>query len=176
MLFRSQHDALTGIPNRALFEDRLQQALERGRRNHRTLGVLYLDVDHFKEINDRHGHKAGDELLIAFAERVRACLRSSDTVARRGGDEFVALIEGLASQEDARLVAEKIVTAMREPFRLSGAEIRATASVGVSLAIDGVGETDELITRADQALYEAKARGRNTFHVKAEPAEGAAPP
>ena len=161
----AQHDPLTGVPNRALFQDRLHQALMRARRESRSIAVLYLDIDKFKAINDIHGHRVGDELLIGFVDRIRQCVRATDTVARRGGDEFVVLLEGLTKPEDAIPIAEKIVNSMHVPFLLQGRPVHATISVGVATARGGNIDEESLIAKADAALYRAKANGRDTFHV-----------
>lgn len=162
----AQHDALTGLPNRALYQDRLQQAMERCKRNKGSFALLYLDIDHFKDINDTRGHAVGDRLLKEFSARIRQCLRGSDTAARLGGDEFALILESPISQDAAMTVAQKIVTAMQQPFDLDGTPLRVTTSVGVasSAGVDLSGV--ELEALADAALYDAKAKGRNGFSVR----------
>lgn len=163
----AQHDTLTGLPNRALYQDRLHQALERGKRSKTGFALLYLDIDHFKHINDTHGHAAGDQLLKDFAARVRQCLRGSDTAARLGGDEFALILEGPIAPRAASAVAQKIVSAMQQPFDLAGgAPLRVTASVGVACSAGVDLSGGELEALADAALYAAKAKGRNTFSVR----------
>lgn len=160
----AQHDSLTGLPNRNLLNDRLEQALARARRSRQLISLLYLDLDRFKEINDELGHAAGDALLKAFAERLNACVRETDTVARLGGDEFVILLEDVREDRDARAVADKIIDAMRRDFRLESKALRATTSIGVAFT-RGESTGEELMKQADAALYEAKRSGRNKYHV-----------
>jgi diguanylate cyclase (GGDEF)-like protein/PAS domain S-box-containing protein len=159
----AHHDALTGLPNRVLFHDHLEHALQGVRRYNDTLAVLYLDLDQFKNVNDTLGHPAGDKLLVAVAERLRACLRISDMVARFGGDEFAVLQLGLAGPHEAGALADRIVTLLSEPYDIDGQLVEIGASVGIALApIDG--ETaDQLLTNADIALYQAKEDGRRTY-------------
>jgi diguanylate cyclase (GGDEF)-like protein/PAS domain S-box-containing protein len=159
----AHHDALTGLPNRLLFHERLEHALLGVRRYNDTLAVLYLDLDHFKTVNDGLGHAAGDKLLQAAAERLRACLRECDMAARFGGDEFAALQIGLAGQHEAGALAERIVTLLSEPYNIDGQLVEIGASAGIALApIDG--ETaEQLLANADIALYQAKEDGRRTF-------------
>jgi diguanylate cyclase (GGDEF)-like protein/PAS domain S-box-containing protein len=160
----AQHDGLTGLPNRNLLGDRLEQALARARRNQQLISLFYLDLDRFKEINDALGHAAGDALLRAFAERLNACVRETDTVARVGGDEFVILLEDVREDGDARAIAEKIVDAMRREFRVETKTLRATTSIGIAFTRGGTSR-EELMKQADAALYEAKRAGRNRYRV-----------
>ena len=157
-------DALTGLPNRRQFEERLQQGIARSTRSRRPIAVMFLDIDHFKSINDSLGHAAGDAVLKEFGARLKTAVRMTDTAARLAGDEFVVLLEGIASEQEAAMIANKIVTAMRKPFIVDGAELTVTTSMGVAFA---PGETDgvELMARADEALYEAKAKGRDRFRI-----------
>jgi diguanylate cyclase (GGDEF)-like protein/PAS domain S-box-containing protein len=157
-------DALTGLANRLAFSDRLRLALARSRRSGGDLAVLYLDVDRFKQVNDKFGHAAGDRLLKHVALRLRSCVRQSDTVARLGGDEFVVLLEDLRDREHAVAVVEKIIEEMRRPLKLEGFEVTATMSVGLAYAHAGA-DGDSLLKRADKALYEAKAAGRDCYSV-----------
>jgi diguanylate cyclase (GGDEF)-like protein len=157
--YQAFHDALTGLPNRALFTERVSNALEE--RANRTI-VLFVDLDDFKTVNDTLGHTAGDELLIAVAERVRACLRPGDTAARLGGDEFGILLEG-AFDTDAEEVATRVVDAMRAPFVLHGREAHVHASIGIANGANGAASADELLTQADVAMYAAKAAGKRQF-------------
>jgi diguanylate cyclase (GGDEF)-like protein/PAS domain S-box-containing protein len=154
-------DPLTGLANRMLLDDRLRLALARSRRSGTHIAVLFLDIDHFKEVNDGFGHALGDALLKEFAARLRACLRATDTVARLGGDEFVVLLEDLRDPAYAAVVAEKILGAMRAPVRLEGRELAVTTSIGVACADSG-SDAEQLLRLADAALYEAKAAGRDT--------------
>ncbi len=161
------HDALTGLPNRLLLNDRLTIALAQSHRSRQKLAILYLDIDRFKVINDSLGHTIGDELLRRVAERLRACVREGDTVARLGGDEFVILVSRISSDGDAATVAQKILAAVRLPFGVEQRDYFLTTSVGVSLyPNDGVdGET--LLQNADTAMYRAKEQGRDNFQLYA---------
>jgi diguanylate cyclase (GGDEF)-like protein/PAS domain S-box-containing protein len=155
------HDALTGLPNRTLFMDRLGQALVRMKRNPATLAtVFFVDVDHFKVINDSLGHAAGDLLLGSFAQRLTQGLRQNDTVARLGGDEFVILVDDVSSADDATLTAERIHHAIAPPFSLEGREVSLTASIGIALGKPG-DDAEALMREADMAMYRAKELGRS---------------
>ena len=160
----AQSDALTGLANRLLFNDRLQLALSRSRRSGNDVAVLYLDLDRFKQVNDKFGHAAGDRLLKHVALRLRKCVRQSDTVARFGGDEFVVLLEDLRDREHAVAVVEKIIEEMHQPLKLEGFEVPVTTSVGLAYAHAGA-DGESLLKRADKALYEAKAAGRDCYSV-----------
>lgn len=164
---RASHDPLTGLPNRALFEDRLEQALERSKRHQTVLAVMYLDIDRFKNINDKLGHQMGDEVLKAFAGRLVECVRTTDTVARLGGDEFVIILDELDAANDAERVAHKVLTALQPAFRPDGATVSATASIGLAICEPGQYEAGALLARADAALYRAKAEGRNRWQAAA---------
>jgi diguanylate cyclase (GGDEF)-like protein/PAS domain S-box-containing protein len=159
------HDPLTRLPNRILFLDRLAHALAQSNRRRSMVGVLFLDIDHFKLINDSLGHPAGDELLTAVAPRLKDTLRPGDTVARFGGDEFGVLIEDLADERDAITVAENISAAFTRPFVLNGVEHFVTASIGIALAPDGNERPQALIRDADAAMYRAKERGRGRYEL-----------
>src|SRR5580700_4982510 len=159
----AHHDALTGLPNRALFHERLDETLVRVHRDRETLAVLYLDLDQFKTVNDGLGHPAGDKVLVAAADRLRACLRISDMVARFGGDEFAVLQIGLTGPHEASAMADRIVTLLSEPYDIDGQEVVIGASVGIALA-PADGETaEQLLGNADMALYKAKKDGRRVF-------------
>lgn len=153
------YDSLTGLPNRALFMDRLQHALNRANRYGDTVAVLFLDLDRFKFINDSLGHSAGDQLLVSVARRLAPLVRPSDTLARFGGDEFTLLLEGIPSTRDALQVAERIAGALRAPFTLDGREVFITASIGIALSTPAH-HPEDLLRQADIALYRAKAAGR----------------
>lgn len=153
------HDALTGLPNRLMLQDRTARALARGRRQGSKLGVLLLDLDGFKAINDSLGHAAGDELLRQTAARLRSAVRQSDTVARMGGDEFVVLAEDLADPEDAALVAERVREACSEPVVVQGQAVRSTPSIGIALWPGDGDEAEALLKCADLAMYQAKQAG-----------------
>ncbi|WP_020651704.1 PAS domain-containing protein [Massilia niastensis] len=159
-------DALTKIPNRRQFEIGLQGAIERSLQRARRFALFYLDIDHFKQINDTHGHAVGDMVLVEFARRLQKAVRSSDLVARLAGDEFTVLLDEVQSEDDLERVAHKILLAMRAPFELGTLVLEVTTTVGVGLA-DGTGVTAESISEtADQALYLAKRAGRNTFAIR----------
>ncbi|MDQ3757319.1 MAG: EAL domain-containing protein [Actinomycetota bacterium] len=161
--YEAHHDALTGMPNRALAVDKLERLLRRAAVGGRQLGVLFADLDNFKTINDTLGHAAGDQLLRGFTQRLVAAVRPNDMVARLGGDEFLILLDGTTRREAER-VAERVIDAMGEPFLLEGREVWVTTSMGVALG--GMDETgDELLRDADFALYRAKAAGRNMYAV-----------
>ena len=157
------HDALTGLPNRALFMDRLKQAEARMNRREAPVSVIFLDLDNFKLINDSLGHEIGDQLLVAVAERIKECVRPEDTVARLGGDEFTVLLEGIASPEDAKLAARRILSALRAPFTLGGRDVITGASIGIAPALQE--KPGDLLHKADLALYQAKKKGRNGYEV-----------
>ena len=159
---RAEFDTLTDLPNRASFVERLQQAMRRATPSN-SMALLFLDIDHFKTINDRLGHETGDQVLKVFATRMRDCVRKADMVARLAGDEFTIILEGLREATDAQALASKLVETLRAPLALVGQLFEITASIGV--AFWNAGDTDdaELLRRADAALYEAKRRGRNGY-------------
>ena len=159
------HDALTGLPNRLLFKDRLTVALSHAQRDRSRLAVLFLDLDRFKVINDSLGHNVGDQLLQAVAARVHACVRESDTVARLGGDEFTLLLPTLTRAEDAAVVAQKILEAIRYPFHIEGREFFTTTSIGISLYPEDGTDAATLIKNADTAMYQAKEEGRDNYQL-----------
>jgi diguanylate cyclase (GGDEF)-like protein len=161
----AHHDALTGLPNRLLFEDRLEQAILKARRNKTKVGILFLDLDRFKQINDTLGHDVGDELLIAVAGRLQKQGRQSDTVARRGGDEFVFILDNLRDRSGAEVVAKKIVAAMERSVRLPDHELRISTSIGIAIYPDDAEEIEDVIKKADLALYQAKEAGRNQYRL-----------
>ncbi|MCU1352447.1 MAG: diguanylate cyclase/phosphodiesterase with sensor(s) [Acidimicrobiales bacterium] len=158
-------DPLTGIANRTVLMDRLGQALRRLERASSVLAVIYLDLDRFKVINDSLGHELGDQLLMRVAERAVGAVRPTDTLARIGGDEFVVLAEGLASEDEATMIAARVITSMEEPFELEGESIVCTTSAGVATTTDFAHSPVGLLQEADLALYRAKERGRNRAEV-----------
>ncbi len=159
------HDPLTGLPNRALFLDRLGVALDRSRRTNATIAVLFLDVDNFKGINDTRGHDAGDKVLSGLAHRLRAMLRPMDTIARIGGDEFTLLFEDLASEREVVLIAERISHAATLPIRLEDGEAAVTVSIGIALIVDPSIDPEAAIRDADAAMYRAKELGRSRYEL-----------
>jgi diguanylate cyclase len=159
------HDPLTRLPNRRLLEDRIDQAIVQAQRDKALCGVLFIDLDRFKTINDTLGHAVGDELLRAVSDRLRMLLRSADTVSRIGGDEFVILLREMPDAEDAAGVAAKVLKALREAFRVHQHELFVTTSIGVSVFPLHGHSARMLITRADAAMYSAKQAGRNNFQV-----------
>ena len=159
----AHHDALTGLPNRSLFRDRLTHAMAQADRYHQKLAVMFLDLDRFKAINDTLGHNVGDQLLKIAAERLRSCVRDSDTVARLGGDEFTVIVEDIVEDHDAAAVAQKILDTLSQPFNLYGHEVFISVSVGVTLYPSDDENADNLLRNADSAMYRAKEFGRNNF-------------
>lgn len=162
---QASHDALTGLPNRNLLRDRLQQALAHIHRQQGALVLCFIDLDHFKWINDSLGHAAGDEVLRVTAERIAACLREADTVARIGGDEFILLLLNPGPAQVATQAIERVVHSVGRPIALGGKEITVTCSVGCSRYPDDGGDADELLKFADAAMYRAKQAGRNNMQV-----------
>ncbi|MCG7874446.1 MAG: EAL domain-containing protein [Candidatus Thiodiazotropha lotti] len=157
------HDALTQLPNRILFRDRLSHALEIALRGEVMVGLMFLDLDRFKQVNDSLGHLVGDELLKVVAERLTSMMRSSDTVARLSGDEFAILIEGINSREDMEPLAEKILNAIKKPINIADNELRVSASIGIAIAPHDDISVEHLLRDADTAMYEAKRQGRSAF-------------
>jgi diguanylate cyclase (GGDEF)-like protein len=153
---QAMHDGLTGLPNTALFRDRLEHAAARGKRFERPVAVLFCDLDRFKTVNDSLGHAGGDELLVAVADRLRECVRASDTAARLGGDEFAVLLEDLDEPGLPEAVARRIVEALRRPLQIRGHELRPGVSVGIAV---GIADAGDLLRWADLAMYRAKADG-----------------
>lgn len=157
------HDSLTNLANRILFNDRLNMALRRAKRTQKIVAVIVLDLDHFKDVNDRWGHAAGDLLLKEVANRLADQVRDTDTVARPGGDEFSVALSSLTSIEDARQIVEKIEASFYQPFHLDSIDVYVTASMGIALYPDHGDDLDILIKKADKAMYEAKILGRNRY-------------
>ena len=168
------HDALTGLPNRLLFQERIHEALQITRRSSLPCSVLCLDLDNFKGVNDTFGHPAGDRLLEAVAARVRGCLRPNDTAARLGGDEFAIIIPDLPSNEFAEALAWRILTAVSEPIAIDGRAIYSGASIGIAVSTTDGHDPDTLLRNADLALYRAKTEGRGTFRFFEEEMDSSA--
>lgn len=156
LLRAAQYDELTGLPNRRLFHDRLTVALARSRRNNAGLGLLFADVDGFKQVNDSLGHAAGDALLQEIGKRLTRCMRASDTVARLSGDEFVVMIEDLATRRDVQLMGEKLREAVSAPIVVAGCTLQVGLSVGIAVFPDDAGHAEQLLSHADSAMYRAK--------------------
>ena len=160
------HDALTGLPNRQLFLDRLGHTLARmARRRNRRVAVLFMDLDNFKVVNDSLGHETGDRLLVFIANRLKRCLRSEDTLARFGGDEFTVLLEDVEGPGEPVRVAERIIEVLRDPFVLDGREVYARASIGITIGEDHTTDADDLLRNADTAMYRAKEEDPGRFFV-----------
>ncbi len=162
---QASHDSLTGLPNRMLFDDRLSLALAHAHRRGEMLAVVFLDLDRFKTINDTLGHAVGDELLQSAAQRLKSCLRSGDTIARWGGDEFTLLLPQITCVQDAAKIAEKILVTLRTPFQLKEHELHITTSIGVALAPYDGEDAETLLKKADTAMYHAKQKGKNNFQL-----------
>ena len=161
--YQAYHDILTDLPNRVLFKDRLGLAVLQAKRNDASLALMFIDLDRFKLVNDTLGHAIGDKLLQQAAVRLKACLRSGDTLARLGGDEFTAVLPELSDRQDAVLIAEKFLECLRQPFQLAGQSVHISASIGIAI-YPGDGEsTDELIRNSDIAMYQMKAEGKNGY-------------
>jgi diguanylate cyclase (GGDEF)-like protein/PAS domain S-box-containing protein len=161
----AQFDTLTGLANRNQFNETLTRVLGQNDRDGKPLALMFLDIDHFKQINDRHGHGSGDLLLKDFAQRLADCVRPTDAVARLSGDEFVVLLEGMHSDDEPQFIARKIIAAVEKPFLLDGQFVRVTTSIGIAMRLQHGEAASELMKRADEALYEAKRSGRNTFRL-----------
>jgi diguanylate cyclase (GGDEF)-like protein/PAS domain S-box-containing protein len=157
------HDSLTGLPNRILFRDRVEHALLRAARHDRIAAVLFIDLDHFKVVNDSLGHQVGDRLLVEVAARIKSCLRAEDTAARLGGDEFTVLLEEIGGEADAALLAERILRRLGQPYVLEARETFVNASIGIVLSAGPQETADEMLRRADVAMYQAKAAGRGRY-------------
>lgn len=168
MAYLAQHDALTGLPNRVTFFDRLQMALAQAKRQGRKLAVLFVDLDRFKEVNDQYGHQVGDQLLQAVARRLQSGVRESDTAARLAGDEFVVLLSPLHGREEAVAVAEKLLQRFQAPLELEDLSLPIRVSIGISLFPEHGSTAQALVEAADVAMYQSKNAGRNTCSVAGE--------
>ncbi len=163
LTYLAQFDTLTGLANRSLFLDRFTQTLKQAQRNEWMVGVLFIDLDRFKVVNDTLGHAAGDQLLIEVAARLQKCVRAADALGRLGGDEFAIVLSKLRRPDDAALVAQKVVAALARPFTLEGQEIYVSASLGIGVYPSDGSDADTLLRNADTAMYRAKERGRNGY-------------
>jgi diguanylate cyclase (GGDEF)-like protein/PAS domain S-box-containing protein len=160
---QANFDELTGLPNRHMFMDRLRQEIKKADRGAAFLALVFLDLDHFKEVNDQLGHAMGDALLVEAARRIAACVRASDTLARLGGDEFTVIVSGIDHAGSVERIAQALVAALARPFELGGEKVFISASVGIALYPPDADNVDELLARADQAMYASKKAGRNRF-------------
>ncbi len=163
--YQAYHDALTGLANRRLFQEHLSLALALAGRRNSLVAVLFLDLDHFKQINDTLGHSTGDALLQVVASRVKNCVREGDTVARVGGDEFTIVLQDVKKKEDAAVVAQKVIRTIADPVELNGHRLYVTTSVGITTFPDDGDDAETLLKNADNAMYRAKAAGRNTYQM-----------
>ncbi|TCV84105.1 sensor domain-containing diguanylate cyclase [Sulfurirhabdus autotrophica] len=163
ILFLANHDALTGLPNRTLLQDRIQQTICQALRSRGKSAVLFIDLDNFKTINDSLGHDVGDGLLVAVSERFVSCLRSEDTVARQGGDEFVVVLHSVANVQDAGVAAQKLLDVLKAPCMVKGHELSVGASIGIATFPDDGDDEVELLKKSDIAMYHAKETGRNNY-------------
>jgi len=171
LAYAAHHDALTGLPNRLLFESRLTQAMALARRHNCEAAVLFLDLDRFKPVNDAWGHLVGDRLLQSVADLLKRCVRNTDTVSRFGGDEFVVLMSEISRPVDAAALAEKIVHALRIPHMIDGHSLLGTASIGIGLYPHDGSDPQTLLRNADDAMYEAKRSGGNTYRLSSRSGE-----
>jgi diguanylate cyclase (GGDEF)-like protein len=164
----AHYDSLTGLANRDFFHTTLSKSLLRAKRNNQTLGLMFLDLDHFKEINDTLGHAAGDYLLISVTKRLQSCVRETDTIARLGGDEFTIILDSIQQSENAGMVAGKILLALAEPFLISNHQVNISSSIGIALYPKDATNLEEMIKYADTAMYKAKEKGRNNYQYFTE--------
>ena len=165
LTYLAQYDHLTGLVNRTLFRDRLVHAMARTKRMQQPIGLMLLDLDRFKAVNDTFGHDMGDEVLKAVSERLKICVREVDTVARMGGDEFTIILEGASSEQNILVVATRIVEAIAAPFELKGHHISIGVSIGITIYPQDDRPVDELLKHADTAMYRAKQQGGSGFHL-----------
>lgn len=165
LIWQAFHDPLTGLPNRALFLNRLQRALVADHRRPDRLAILYMDLDRFKPVNDRYGHSAGDQVLNLLSRRLEACVRESDTVARLAGDEFAILLERIDIADRAPVIAERVLASLRDPFHLPTGMVTVSASIGIAYSRTGRESPDELLRAADTALYRAKNAGKSRYTI-----------
>lgn len=161
----AKYDSLTRLANRAQFNEKLNDAIARGGRSKMVMAVLLLDIDHFKAINDELTHQTGDQVLIEFAQRLNASVRQTDTVAHLANDKFAIILEGMHIAEEATIVARKIIQKLEYAFEVLGTMRRVTASIGIAIRPEDQTDADALLHKADEALYMAKAAGRNTYQL-----------
>ena len=161
--FQAHHDALTGLPNRTLYHDRVEQAIQKAKRNEKKFVLFFIDLDHFKEVNDSFGHNIGDQILLESSRRLSTNIRAEDTLARLGGDEFTVLLENIEKISDASHIAQKIIDAFRKPFEIEGQTLYLSCSIGISIYPDDGVLSNDLLKYADNAMYKAKEEGRDNF-------------
>ena len=161
--FLAHHDVLTGLPNRLLLRDRFCQSIETNRRSGRSMAFMFLDLDHFKRINDSLGHRAGDDLLVTVVARLRECLRECDTISRQGGDEFIVLLNEVESPEDVAMALARITTSVSRPYEIAGVRVDTSASIGIAMVPEDGVDFDALLQKADTAMYYAKDQGRDGY-------------
>jgi diguanylate cyclase (GGDEF)-like protein len=167
LAYQATHDPLTGLANRVLFDDRLQNALDRRRRNPALLGVLLLDLDGFKAVNDTHGHAVGDEVLATVGERLRHLMRTEDTVARLGGDEFAIVLDAGVKDQAVEAVTQRIIASLTQPIRVGGGfTVSVGASIGAAMT-DGAVEAAQLLREADSQMYAVKRNGKGRASIRA---------
>jgi diguanylate cyclase (GGDEF)-like protein len=157
------HDPLTNLPNRAYLRERMVSALSRAKRQSSVVALLLLDLDHFKDVNDTYGHQAGDQVLMDYATRLRACVRITDTVARMGGDEVAILLEDISEPDEAAIIAQRVLQSCAKPFEIAGALVHVPPSIGIAVFPNDCADAERLVQSADVAMYEAKESGRATF-------------
>lgn len=162
--YHANHDPLTGLANRRLFSELLIQLINSVKREQTRCAMLYLDLDDFKNVNDTHGHQAGDELLVTVAQRLKSCVRESDVIARIGGDEFIVLLMNASSHEDIKAMANKLIASLTHPIKLANHDIQIGASIGITIIPEDGTNPDELLKKSDLALYQGKNQGRNTVN------------
>lgn len=167
MSHQAQHDFLTGLPNRMLLKERLVHAIGMASRHNKKAAVLFLDLDHFKEVNDTYGHGVGDQLLRAVAQDTLSCVRATDTVSRHSGDEFVVLLTEIEARQDAAHIAEKLLAKFAVPRIIDGQTLDVTLSIGISVYPDHGMDAEALMRNADAAMYATKRSGRNSYHFGA---------
>ncbi len=163
LAYQAYYDTLTKIPNRVLFKDRLTQAIAKAKRNQTQFALLFVDLDHFKEVNDTYGHEAGDAVLVEVARRLKNCVRESDTVSRLAGDEFLIILENFDSTQNVAVIAKLLVDTLQIPIKFQESELFVTCSIGISIYPDDSDEGDTLVKYADRAMYNAKNIGKNNF-------------
>jgi len=163
LAYQAHYDTLTKLPNRVLFKDRLTQAIAKAKRNKTQFALFFVDLDHFKEVNDTYGHEAGDSVLVEVARRLKNCVRESDTVSRLAGDEFLIILEDFDSKESVAVIAKLLVDALQMPIHFHQKELLVTCSIGVSIYPDDSDNADTLVKYADRAMYNAKNVGKNNF-------------